>query len=87
MDTLSSKKLHSEVSLAGFRAHAATVGLLQLIRELRRVEVLDDAAVGRVRDAVVADLALSRPVHETESAFRERLKARLDRLLDPQRDG
>lgn len=82
MDTTESRKRHSEVSLTGFRAPATTVGLLQLIRELRRADVLDAAAVGRVRDAVIDELALSRPVHVADREFRDRLATRLDRLLD-----
>ncbi len=82
MDTAETRKFHSEVNLAGFRAHAAAVGLLQLIRELRLAKVLDDAAVGRFRDAVIDELALSRPMHVEESEFRQRLKTRLDRLVD-----
>jgi hypothetical protein len=82
MDTSETRKLHSEVSLAGFRAHAAAIGLLQLIRELRRAEVLSDSAAGRVRDAIIDDLALSRSVHVEEREFRERLKTRLDKLMD-----
>ena len=81
MDATESRRLHSEVNLAGFRAHATAVGLLQLIRELRRAEVLDDAAVGRVRDSVIDELALSRPVHLAEGEFRTRLATRLDKLL------
>ena len=81
MNATESRKLHSEVDLAGFRAHATAVGVLQLIRELRRAKVLDDAAVGRVRDAVVDELELSRSVHVKEDDFRTRLAGRLDKLL------
>ena len=81
MDAAGTRKQHSEVNLAGFRAHAAAVGLLQLIRELRSAGVIDDAATDRVRDAIVDDLALSRSVHVDEGEFRERLASRLDKLL------
>ena len=84
MDTAETRKMHLEVDLAGFRAHAAAVGFLQLIRELRRSGILDDAAVARVRDAVIDELALSRPMRSAENEFRQRLKARLDKLLDHQ---
>lgn len=82
MDTTATRKRHSEVDLSGFRAHATAIGLLQLIRELRSAGVLDDRAVGRVRDAVIDELALSRSVHVAEREFRDRLTMRLDKLLD-----
>ena len=83
MDPLGTRRQHAEITLAGFRSHAAAVGLIQLIRELRRARVLDDDAVGRVRDAVVDEFTLSKSVHVAERDFRDRLTARLDRLLAP----
>ena len=43
--------------------------------------MLGDAATGRVRDAIVDDLTLSKPLHASEDEFRDRLRSRLDRLM------
>lgn len=72
---------HSEVSLAGFRAHAAAIGLVHLLRELRIAGVLSASAVERIRDAVVDELMLSRPLHAQEEDFRNRLRVRFERLM------
>ena len=45
------KKLHYELSHVGLRAQATAVGLLQLCHELRRVNVIDEAAIDRIVDA------------------------------------
>ena len=77
-----SSRHHNEISLAGLRAQATAVGLIQLIQELQRSKVLDDVAVARIRDAIVDDLALGRPLHASNEEFSQRLRARLDRLLN-----
>jgi hypothetical protein len=59
--------MHSELNLLGFRSRAAVVGLLQLTKELRQAGLLDDAAISRVRDAVVDELALMRPRHRIDA--------------------
>ena len=74
---------HNEINLAGFRAHGATVGLIQILKELRRSGALDESAISRVRNAVADELALKRPLRADADQFRERIRNRLDRLLAP----
>jgi hypothetical protein len=85
MDYAKAKQVNMDVDLVGFRAHAAAVGLLQLIKELRVAGNLSDAAVNRIRDAVIDNFSVTRSSHEPEEHFRSRLQTRLDRLL--QTDG
>lgn len=82
MDYIEATRINRDLQLVGFRAHASTVGLLQLIKELRASENLSEQATKRIRDAMIDDLALSRATHEKEGDFRKRLQARLDCLLD-----
>ncbi len=81
MQTLEGKKLHEEIGFVGLRAQATAVGLLQLTIELRRVGVLDQVAVERVKDAIADDLALSPPYRVTREQHRQTVKGRLDRLF------
>lgn len=81
MQTLEGKKLHEEIGFVGLRAQATAVGLLRLTIELRRVGVLDEAALERVKDAIADDLALSPPYRVTREQHRHTVKGRLDRLF------
>jgi hypothetical protein len=46
------KTLHDMIGFVGLRAQATAVGLLQLAAELKRAGVLDDDAIGRIKDAI-----------------------------------
>ena len=81
MSATEDERRHTEIELAGFRAHAASVGLLQLLKELRDAGVLDESAISRVRDAIIEELALKRPLRADAAEFRARIRVRLDRLL------
>lgn len=76
------ERRHSDVNLAGFRAHASAIGLLQLLKELQIAGVLSKAAVERIRDAIVDELLLSRPIRSDAEEFRDRLQSRFARLLE-----
>ena len=76
------RRAHRDLSLAGLRAEATATGLIQLIRELRGSGALAPDAVGRIRDRVVDDLTLSRPIGASEDDFRSDLRRRLDHLLE-----
>lgn len=75
------KRLHDAIELIGMRAQATTVGLIQLSIELKRAGVLDEAAVGRIKDAIAKEICLNRPKTIPAEHFRETLGKRLDRLF------
>jgi hypothetical protein len=75
------KRLHDAIDLVGMRAQATTVGLIQLSIELKRAGVLDDSAVGRIKDAIAKEICLNRPKSIPAEHFRETLAKRLDRLF------
>ena len=81
MGYVEDKRLHDAIDLVGMRAQATTVGLIQLSVELRRAGVLDEAAVGRIKDAIAKEICLTRPRSIPEANFRENLRGRLDRLF------
>ena len=85
MSAVEHERRHTEVALTGFRAYAASVGMVQLVKELRRSGVLDDDAVARVRDAIADELTLARPLRADPESFRDRIRERLDRLFAPER--
>jgi hypothetical protein len=81
MPDLDERRLHQCVSSVGLRAQATAVGLIQLTNELARAGVLDEAAVGRVKEAIARDLLLSPPGSVPKAEFESWLRRRLDLLF------
>ena len=75
------KKLHFDITNVGLRAQATAVGLVQLCVELRRANVLDEAAVEQIKDAIADEVAVAAPRTLTSPQYRSEVKSRLDRLF------
>ena len=80
MDQAEERKLHDQVGFVGLRAQATAVGFIQLCTELCRAGLLDEAAMGRIKEAIAKELALSRPRANYQSEF-EASRRRLDDLF------
>jgi hypothetical protein len=81
MGYVEDKKLHDAIELIGMRAQATTVGLIQLSVELNRAGVLDDAAIGRIKEAIAKEICLTAPKSVPQQNFGENVRKRLDRLF------
>jgi hypothetical protein len=81
MDERAERHLHEQVNLLGLRAQATSIGFLTLARELVTAGVLSEAALGRVKDAIVKELCLSRPASASREAFERTIRLRLDALF------
>jgi hypothetical protein len=79
------KKLHHELTNVGLRAQATAVGLVQLCTELRRVNVLDDIAVERIKDAIADEISVSAPRSVSSQNYRRDIRNRLDQLFAGER--
>jgi hypothetical protein len=75
------RKIHQSIDLVGLRAQATAVGLIQLTVELVRAKVIDEDAVGRIKDAIFRDIALARPASVKKEEFDTNIKRRLDALF------
>lgn len=75
------RKLHECLDYVGLRAHATSVGLLQLCAELVAAGVLDDDAVGRIKTAIRKDIAISSPRKHGQAEFETLLGKRLDAVF------
>lgn len=75
------KKLHYDVDNIGLRAQATAVGVVQICIELRRANVLDAAAMERIKGAIADEVSLSAPRSVKSQDYRADIKARLDRLF------
>jgi hypothetical protein len=81
VDEREEKRLHDSVSFVGLRAQATAVGLLQLSQELVRVGVLDEDALGRIKEAIAKDIALGRPPSAPKEEYDRNTRNRLDALF------
>ncbi len=78
------KKLHDTVSFVGLRAQATAVGLVQLVAELRRADILSNDAVERIKTAIAHDINVSRSATRNRAKFEAMVQHRLDILFAPQ---
>ncbi|ARR54058.1 hypothetical protein [Rhizorhabdus wittichii] len=81
MDTSDTRKLRETLDLLGIRAQATAAGMVQMMLELHRAGVLDDAAVDRVKGAICGDLMLSCPQAIDRREYEASLRRRLDALF------
>jgi hypothetical protein len=75
------KKIHETLDLLGMRAQAAAVGMIQIAVELCRAGVLDEAAMGRIKDAIFGEISLRRPVSVSKEEYDRTMRRRLDALF------
>ena len=75
------ERIHANLESIGIRASGAAIGLFQLMRELLDAGVLDRAAIDRIKEAVIVDLAASRPRSQTLADYQQRVRERMDMLV------
>lgn len=76
------KRLHFDLTNVGLRAQATAVGLVQLTRELKRANLLDDAAIARIKDAIADEVSVTAPRALAAKGYRGEIRDRLDRIFD-----
>ncbi|ATE63245.1 hypothetical protein [Rhizorhabdus dicambivorans] len=81
MEPTETRKLRESIDLLGIRAHATAVGMIQIAIELRRAGVLDEAAMERIKDAMLGDIMLSKPPSADAVEYEASLRRRLDALF------
>ena len=75
------RRIHESLELLGVRAQAAAIGMIQISIELNRAGVLDEAALGRIKDAIFGEISLSRPVSIAKDEYEQSARRRLDALF------
>lgn len=73
--------LHNAIDFIGMRAQGTAVGLIQLTIELKRAGLLDDAAMGRIKDAIADEISQTRPRAIGKQEFQNDVRSRLDRVF------
>ena len=75
------RQLHGTIDFIGLRAHATTVGLIQLCAELMKAGVIDGEALQRIKDAIQREITLSHSRGVARGEFERSLKQRLDAIF------
>lgn len=80
MEEREEKQLHDSLRMVGLRATVTAVGLLKLVGELARAGVLEEAAVGRIKEAIIKEITLGGPTVGREE-YERTIRQRIDRLF------
>lgn len=80
-DQRSHAGVHLALEFLGIRAQATAMGLVQLCLELRRAEVIDQAAVDRVKDAIAEEIGEHAPRSVAKQQYLADIRGRLDRIF------
>lgn len=75
------RELHRTLDFIGLRAHAATVGLIQLCEELMAAGIIDGAAIQRIKDAIHMEISVTRSRMSGHDSFDDTLRTRLDAIF------
>lgn len=75
------RERHRTLDFIGLRAHATTVGLIQLCEELLNAGVIDQSAVERIKSAIISELSVSKSRISNQANFDSTLKRRIDAIF------
>lgn len=75
------EKLHHDLKNVGLRAQATAAGLVQLCKELQAAGVINEDAVGRVKNAIADEIALTAPRPMLRADFRREVCERLNGIF------
>lgn len=80
-DQAEARELHRTLDFIGLRAHATTVGLIQLCEELMTVGILSAPALERIKDAIHREISVTHSRMADHDAFGDTLRSRLDAIF------
>lgn len=75
------RERHRTLDFIGLRAHATTVGLIQLCEELLKAGVIDMPALERIKDAIRKELTVSNARIAGRDDFDATLRRRIDAIF------
>lgn len=75
------RERHRTLDFIGLRAHATTVGLIQLCEELLNAGILKQDGLDRIKAAIISELTVSNVRISNQKSFDETLKRRIDSIF------
>jgi len=75
------RERHRTLDFIGLRAHATTVGLIQLCEELLNAGILTPDGLERIKGAIRSELTVCNPRISNQPTFDDTLKRRLDAIF------
>lgn len=75
------RQLHFDITNVGLRAQGTAVGLVQLCIELRKRDIIDDAALTSIKETIADELHMGGGRRVAARNERSDIRARLDRIF------
>lgn len=75
------RERHRTLDFIGLRAHATTVGLIQLCEELLNAGVIKPDALDRIKSAIISELTVSNTRISNQANFDDTLRRRIDAIF------
>ncbi|TFI57541.1 hypothetical protein E2493_14305 [Sphingomonas parva] len=81
MTPTEARERHECLSFLGLRAHATSSALVQLRQELVAANLLDAAAMARIKEAICGEISVSTPHVHAPAEFEASIRNRLDTIF------
>lgn len=75
------RERHRTLDFIGLRAHATTVGFIQLCEELLNAGVLQPDGLERIKNAICSELTVANTRISNQEQFSETLRKRIDAIF------
>jgi predicted nucleic acid-binding protein len=75
------RERHRTLDFIGLRAHATTVGLIQLCEELLNAGILKQDGLDRIKAAIISELTVSNVRISNQKSYDETIKRRIDAIF------
>ena len=75
------RERHRTLDFIGLRAHATTVGMIQLCEELLNAGVLKQDGLDRIKSAIISELTVSNVRISNQKSYDETIKRRIDAIF------
>lgn len=75
------RERHRTLDFIGLRAHATTVGLIQLCEELLNAGILKQDGLDRIKSAIISELTVSNVRISNQKSYDETIKRRIDAIF------
>lgn len=75
------RERHRTLDFIGLRAHATTVGFIQLCEELMNSGILEQDGLDRIKSAIISELSVTNSRISNQAHFDETLRRRIDSIF------
>lgn len=81
MSDIERRRFHTSLEFIGMRAQATAAGLVQLCIELRRLNLIDEQGLARIKNAIAEEIAERTPRSLAKQVYLADIRVKLDRVF------